>query len=200
METPIKEFTVGNRIVKIFQDSNGGDSRSWDNLTKMICFHRHYSLGDKHDYKHGDYDSNAELKAAIIKKEDIAIIKPLYMYEHSGITIKTSPYSCNWDSGQLGFVFITKKALRENFMVKRLTKKLMEQADSLLEAEVETYRQEVEGEVYRFEEYVDGEETDSCGGFYGSDWANNGITDHVSEEIRAVIKAEAEAKKARQAA
>ncbi len=200
METPIKEFTVGNRTLKIFQDTNGGDSRTWDNLTKMICFHSRYSLGDKHEYKHKDYEGWEEMKQAIIKKEDVAIIKPLFMYDHSGITIKTSSYNDRWDSGQIGFVFITKKALRENFSAKRLSKKLTEQADRLLEGEVDTYRQEVEGDIYRFEEYVDGEETDSCGGFYGTDWANNGITDHVSKEISEVIKAEAEAKKLRQAA
>lgn len=202
----VKEFRVGNKLVKIFQDNFGADCRSWDNLTKMVCFHKRYSLGDKHDYKHDDYDSWAEMKEAISKKEDVAIIKPLYMYDHSGITIKTTPYGDRWDSGQIGWVFITKKTLRENFSAKKITKKLLERADAILEGDVETYRQEVEGDVYRFEEYevktcdmgCEHEEMkDSCGSFYGTDWATNGITDHVSKEIAEVIKAEAEAKKAR---
>ncbi len=206
---PIKEFRVGNKLLKIFQDTDGADCRSWDNLTKMVCFHKRYSLGDKHDYKHDNYDSWDEMKEAISKAEDVAIIKPLFMYDHSGITIKTSPYGDRWDSGQIGWVFITKKTLRENFNAKKITKKLLEKADAILEGDVETYRQEVEGDVYRFEEYkietcnlnCEHEElTDSCGSFYGRDWATNGITDHVSEEIREAIKAEAEAKKVRQAA
>lgn len=200
MKHVVKEFTSGNRTVKIFNDDIADNPRSWDNLAKFVCFHKRYDLGDKHDYKFNDYSSYQEMKEDITKKEDVAVIKPLYMYDHSGITIKTSPFGCHWDSGQVGFVFITKKDLRENFSVKRLNAKLIERADAILEGEVETYRQYVEGDVYRFEEYVDGEMTDSCGGFYGDDWATNSITDHVSKEIAEVIKAEAEAKKARQAA
>jgi len=200
MKHVVKEFTAGNRTVKIFHEDMADDPRSWDNLTKIVAFHKRYSIGDKHDYKHSDYSSYAEMGEDIAKKEDVAIIKPLYLFDHSGQTIKTSPFHCSWDSGQIGFVFITKKALRENFGKKKVTKKLIERADAILEGEIETYRQYIEGDVYRFEEYVDGEMTDSCGGFYGTDWANNAITDHVSEEIKAVIRAEAEAKKIRQAA
>lgn len=205
METLIKEFKAGNKVLRIYQEEDAENPRSWDNLTKMVAFHTRYSLGDKkHGYKTEDFNGWAELKKAI-EKEDVAIIKPLYMYDHSGITIKTTPYECRWDSGQIGFVFITKKALRENFGVKRLTKKLIEQADKILEAEVDIYRMYIEGDVYRFEEIEiaeNGEENDkdSCGGFFGTNWATNGIAEHVSKEIAEVIKAEAEEKKMRQAA
>ncbi len=32
-------------------------------------------------------------------------ILPVYLYDHSGITINTVPYSCRWDSGQIGWIY-----------------------------------------------------------------------------------------------
>lgn len=33
------------------------------------------------------------------------VILPLYLYDHSGITMSTSQFSCPWDSGQVGFIY-----------------------------------------------------------------------------------------------
>lgn len=32
-------------------------------------------------------------------------ILPLYLYDHSGITMNTTGFSCPWDSGRVGFIF-----------------------------------------------------------------------------------------------
>jgi hypothetical protein len=81
----------------------------------MICFHRGYDLGDKHNYNADDYNSWGEIEKAIIKEENPAVILPLYMYDHSGISISTSPFGCRWDSGQIGFVLVSKKQALEEF-------------------------------------------------------------------------------------
>lgn len=157
--------------------------REWDNLSKMICFHRRYNLGDKHDYNHNDYNSWEELKQAIIRNEDVAVIKPIYMYDHSGITISTSPFSCPWDSGQIGFIIVTKQAIRENYSIKYVTEKYKQKAIKVALAEVETYDLYVTGEVYGF--YVTNKETgedDSRGGFYGYDFWKNGMCDNIETE------------------
>ncbi len=46
------EENIGNYRLKIYQDDNTDSPRSWDNLGTMICFHRRYNLGDKHNYSH----------------------------------------------------------------------------------------------------------------------------------------------------
>ena len=37
------------------------------------------------------------------------VILPLYLYDHSGITMSTGPFSCPWDSGQVGWIYASKK-------------------------------------------------------------------------------------------
>ena len=189
METPVKEITKGNKTLKIFTDNDPSDPRGDDNLSKMICYHNRYNLGDKHNYSSEDYRSWDEMKKAIIKKEDVAVILPLFLYDHSGITMKTTPFSCRWDSGQVGFVIVTRKAIRENWGVKRVTKKLIERAEEMAVCEVSIYDQFLTGDVYRFVLLEDGEETDSCGGFFGSNYKENGILDNIADaEFRELLK------------
>lgn len=121
--------------------------RSWDNLGTMVCFHNRYDLGDKHDYDHRDYNGWNEMENAIIKNEDVCVILPLYLYDHSGITMNTSPFSCRWDSGQVGFIFVSKKRVREEYGVKRINKELIEKVTELLEGEVKTYDMYLTGEL-----------------------------------------------------
>lgn len=182
MGNTIKTYTTeSGKKIEIHYST--GDSRSWDNLTKMICFHNRYSLGDEHDYNHNDYSGWDEMKNAIVKNEDAAIIKPLYLYDHSGITIATSPFSCRWDSGQVGFVIVTKKAIRDRWDIKKVTKKYLEKAEKVLEEEVETYDSEIRGDVYGFNiKDKDGNYIDSCVGFYGNNFVESGMIDYVEDE------------------
>jgi len=172
-----------NRL-KIVQDSSPESPRNWDNLGTMICFHRRYDLGDKHSYSSDDYSSWEEMKKAIIKEENPAVILPLYMYEHSGISISTNPFSCPWDSVQIGFVLVSKKKALEEFGGKIVTAKLKERIEKILEVEVEMYTQYVEGDVYGFQivdEYDD--VVDSCYGFYGSNHKESGMLDYINHEL-----------------
>ena len=41
------------------------------------------------------------------------VILPVYMYDHSGVTINTGGFSCGWDSGQVGWIYCEKKKLLE---------------------------------------------------------------------------------------
>ena len=47
----------------------------------------------------------------IVKEENV--ILPLYLYDHSGITMNTTGFSCGWDSGVVGFIYCSKKDFRE---------------------------------------------------------------------------------------
>ena len=75
------------------------------------------------------------------------------------------------------------KKIREEFSVKRISKKLITKVTALLEGEVKVYDQYVTGDVYGFKMFVDGKETDACWGFFGSDVKTNGVLDYVSDKI-----------------
>jgi hypothetical protein len=179
-----------NRL-KLVHDSSPETPRTWDNLGTMVCFHNRYDLGDNHNYNSDDYNNWEEMKKAIQKEENTAVILPLYLYDHSGISISTGAFSCRWDSGQIGFVLVSKKKALEEFGGKIVTKKLKERLEKILEGEVETYTQYVEGEVYGFQ-IVDEDDDiiDSCYGFYGSDFATNGMLDYIDHELLGVAEGE----------
>jgi hypothetical protein len=183
--------TIKMNRLKVLHDSSADSPRNWDNLGKMICFHRGYDLGDKHNYNADDYNSWGEMEKAIIKEENPAVILPLYMYDHSGISISTSPFGCRWDSGQIGFVLVSKKQALEEFGGVRVSSKKKVKIESIIEAEVETYTQYVEGEVYGFQIVdEDNEVIDSCYGFYGTDFATNGMLDYIDHNLLGVAEEE----------
>jgi hypothetical protein len=162
----------------------------FDNMFTMVCWHSRYNLGDKHEFKNpGDFlvgvlgELSGNWQRGIAKFD--GIIKPLFLYDHSGITISTGDFGDKWDSGQVGWIYCTKENARKEMMAKRLTKKVMAQVLKNLECEVEIYDQYLTGDVWGYEvESHDGVYEDSCWGFFGSDPKKNGMWDHWSEEIR----------------
>ncbi len=163
--------------------------REDSNLTRMICFHNRYNLGDQSpelDYNPDDYDGWEELKLDIITKEYPLVMLPLYLYDHSGITISTKPFNCNWDSGQIGYVFIRQKEIDELGCYRKDNQSFNDYKEELkksLISEVNLYDLYLQGDVYNF--YIqnkEGDVIDSCAGFYGTDWKNNGLSDYLDEE------------------
>lgn len=169
----LKEERIDNYILRLFYDECPSDPREDSNLTKMVCFHNRYSLGDDHDLKTDDFDGWKEMEEYITRTEDPIVIKSLYLYDHGGITIGTRPFGDRWDSGQIGFVYIRKEDVRNNFSIKRCGQRITERCNVLLDGEVETYDKYLRGEVYGYKVFkvTDGveEEMDSCWGFYDED-------------------------------
>lgn len=170
--------------LQVIHDSNASSPREDDNLGTMVCFHNRYNLGDKHGYSTNDFDGWESMKAALIREHDAAIILPLYLYDHSGITMRTTPFGCPWDSGQVGFIYISKAKIRKEYSVKKINKALLERVTGYLVAEVKVYDEYLTGEIYGFKEIdKEGKEVDSCWGFYGSDPKENGMLDNIDAKI-----------------
>jgi hypothetical protein len=169
----INEEVIDNYILRVYYDESPSDPREDDNLTKMVCFHPRYPLGDDHDFKKDDFNSWAEMEKYITGVEKPIIIKTLYYYDHGGITIGTKPFGCHWDSGVLGFVYIRKEDVRNEFSIKRCGQNMVERCNVLLNGEVDTYDRYVQGLIYGFRVFkvTDGveEELESCWGFYDED-------------------------------
>jgi len=171
--------------VKIVQDFNPLNPRKeWDNLGVMICWHSRYNLGDKIKTPFSDPEDFYNYV-----KDFPSIILPLYLLNHSGLTMSTGSFNDPWDSGQVGYIYVSKETIRKEWNVTRISKKLREKVIKCLEAEVETYSQYLKGDVWGFviEDVKTGEYLDSCWGFYGSNPKENGMWDCWSEEIRKLV-------------
>jgi len=174
----VDEKRIGKYKIEVIQDESPSSPREDDNLGTMVCFHGRYDLGDKHNYKSGDYNGWDEMEKNIIKNENVGVILPLYLYDHSGITISTSPFSCNWDSGKIGFIFISKEKMLKEYGGKIVTQTLKDKVTGYLKGEVETYDQYLTGDVYGYrvsevttcsEGHEHETEVDSCWGYYGQE-------------------------------
>ena len=134
-ESPFKMVDKeGNKYtLRVEQDDTAESPRYWDNVATMICWHRHYDLGDKHNYDDSFdfligiakeigiftddmWDMEQEELEKKVLETDLVVIVPLNLYDHSGITMSTSngyPYNDYWDAGCVGFAYITKKKAME---------------------------------------------------------------------------------------
>ena len=161
--------------IRIEQDDCPESPREWDNLGTMVCFHGRYNLGDKSTL-------NQEEVQDIYRNDKEYISLPLYLYDHSGLTMNTTGFSCPWDSGQVGVIFVSRAKVRSEYGVKRISKAIEEKVIRCLKGEVENYDMYLRGDIwgYIIEEDVtytseEGktivvpEEVDSCWGFYGYD-------------------------------
>lgn len=165
----IYEHKSENKKMEIYRDQQPIDPRTWDNLTTMVCSHRDYQLGDEEP----DMEINGSWESVeenIRKDNDVVAMKKLYLYNHSGITISTSPFNNRWDSSQVGLVYITQEDVEKRGIKEE--NRTQENYRKWLEGDVKTYDRFLRGDVWKFQLTTndEGEELiDSCSGFYGHD-------------------------------
>jgi len=160
--------------IKVYLDTDPQNPREdMEDWSRMLCFHNRYELGDfkrPNGLLPSDFGSWKELEQHL-RKEGAAVILPLYLYDHSGLTMSTSEFACRWDSGQVGFIYITRSALLKYSGRKRLSPKLLAFAKESLEKEVKIYDQFLRGEIYEYA--VDNPEPNlpphGCCGFYNKE-------------------------------
>ena len=177
--------------IKLTPDDSPESPREWSNLGTMVSWHTRctigdYSVGHSRQHKTGTiyFDDPREL-AEYCHRQDVFSL-PVYLYEHSGQTVKTTPFYDPWDSGQVGFVFVSNDRIREEYSVKRISKQLREKVARILVQEVETYNQWLTGDVWGYEIFEPDNEdlesadsVDSCWGYYGSDYCLKQAQDGV---------------------
>lgn len=165
-----QDMPLGFRVEVEHDDISENPRKEWDNAATI-------ALASSSRYDFGDEELSVEEMRDIAKSTDY-ICLPVYAYIHSGITISTGGFSCPWDSGQLGIVYISKAdALKEwgTGVKKRISPKMLARVREYLKGEVETLDHYLTGQVYGYRVYgpedADGEreEMDSCWGFYGDE-------------------------------
>lgn len=198
------------------EDLSSDNPMDWENAALLACWHRRYTLGNKHewgdvwdmiyefmvdadilpetypckwadgDVTQEDVDTSEDLSAyfeedietAIASLESVGYkFKSLYLYDHSGLTMNTSGFSCSWDSGQVGVVYMTPEMVEKEGMKEYDDEKI----GKVLDGVVETYDMYLRGEVFWIAiEDPFGEQVDSVGMVYGYDYAE--------EEARRMLK------------
>ncbi len=198
-------------LIKIEQDTDPQCPRAeWDNQFVMVCFHPDYTLGDKEglstvqDWLHAspkfnewwidfsndevlDLDDPQDLGTALDRCGFITL--PIYLYDHSGLTMNTRGFSCPWDSGQVGIIVANPVSVRKEHGWKRITPKRRELLLRWMKGEVTEYDKYLTGDVWGYIVTSPNEtEEDSCWGFYGFEYCKE------EAESVAVWLAESEAK------
>jgi hypothetical protein len=163
----IDEIYKGYKLV-LENDHDWGSPREMsDQRGTMICFHRRYTLGDKHSYS---TPQDAVIALTGLDEDDLGqnpnddlsdgtkyriVWEPLYLYDHSGITMKTTPFSCPWDSGQVGLIYMTYDKIIEELGLDPIKPELWEptaeiiaQVEGWLRDEVKEYDHYLRGNVY----------------------------------------------------
>jgi hypothetical protein len=100
------------RIAKSGADGAASIRRFWDSS----------AVGRKVDFLANNL---AELMEWTTTAADVAselaalhnVILPLYLYDHSGITMSCGPFSCPWDSGQVGIIKCSLADAQANWMI-----------------------------------------------------------------------------------
>lgn len=153
--------------IKAMQDLNPEDPRECDGFGNMICFHKRYQLGDEHNM------TVEEAKEGTRREDTIA--RPIYMLDHSGITIGTSPFGCPWDSGQVGWIYATHDEIKRDLGVSEITPGIEAQVVRMLESIIKEYDYFVRGDIWLvWVEDEDGDELDVPFGSWSCPVANVG--------------------------
>jgi len=183
-EDKILRITIG-------YDSDADDPRDWSNIGHMICWNNRYKLGDKHTYCHPEELEN--LFAKMKEDGEEVLISPLYIYDHSGISIYMEEPAFDyggWDTSRVGYFYILKKDVFENYP-EATEESWKELAQTVLKGELEEYDLYIRGEVYGLliEEVSHctncGHEltalTERVSGFYGFESVEEGIKEEGYE-------------------
>jgi hypothetical protein len=201
MNQPIHTESYKGYSIEVFYDELSSlecNPCEYAKLGKVYTWHRRYSIGDPHNFR-----DTKEMEDAILEEagklnaknrskalnELIFVIMPVYMYDHGGRVLSTSPFDCPWDSGQLGWTYVTTKAAKEWFNVSKLKPEHKVKARELLEKELKLLNNWIEGEIYYFDiKNPDGKiETDvsGIGGYFGADFDD--MIEEAKKEIDGIV-------------
>ena len=189
------------------RDDMSCDPRNDDNVGIMVCWHQRYKLGDEQpecspaeweqmlacsvDEVVNSLDDHSEGYSGEIARviREKVVMLPLFLMDHSGLSISAREFNDHWDSCQVGWIYVTSKSIASEGI---------EDPEGLLRAEVKEYDRYLRGDIYGFvlEQItrceccgnVDYEGVDSCWGFGGDDIESNGMLENIStKELKAPL-------------
>ena len=141
-----------------------------------------------------------ELYDSILEKNYVML--SVGIYDHSGITMYTG-VTRGWDNSNVGWIYMSKAEILENWSGKVLTPALKAKAIEFMQASVEEYDKYLTGDVWGVcyetfnniaeegeEPEWEEDEQDACWGFFGDTYAEEELASgmpHWEEQIEATV-------------
>lgn len=175
---PIEQIEKDGFVAKILYDEEPVSPKDWDQLGTLVTWSRRHCFDEDGQKRFGEPADFLEEAA-----EGGWTYLPVAMLDHSGIHLWVgkgphSSDSAGWDSGQVGYIYTTKERIE----------KLGVPEDGVLAClagEVGTWDQYVSGDVYGIVvDGPDGEQRESCWGFYGFEYAKQEAAEMLDNVIR----------------
>jgi hypothetical protein len=149
---------------------------------KLVLAHRQYDLPNDASVNFGDFTGWAEVAQHLRDEHGALYLLAVYMIDHSGVALRVSgggnPFwedPGEWDSGQLGWAYITAETWRDctgREIFWPASQADQQRARELITADVEQYGAYLNGECFGYrvtDQYS--KELDSCWGIIGYEWA-----------------------------
>ena len=172
-DTPTHLVTKHSRYNFVFGRNDGDPTADMDDVYYIDTARDRYlnwvmlAFGLEEDVAFGDYqydcmggfyaenDDGDPIQATPEKVEEFwkmveewvrtnLAILPVYLYDHSGISLSTSPFSCSWDSGQIGYIYIT----REEYEAYTGGSYTLQDAEAMLHSEIKELSSYLAGDVW----------------------------------------------------
>lgn len=188
----------GNRYkIEVDYDYYPDNPRKWGPVCHIMSIKGNWDIADE-----GLSFSREDIfnKLEELESNPDVVIKPIYMYDHSGQTIRLTPFGDPWDSGVCGYIYANKdEVIRE--IGNATEENWKERAEIAMDHEIKVYDQFICGEVYgvrvcqrdvvECKSTISGniwtteewEQIDSCYGFYGYDFEENGLIECALENL-----------------
>jgi len=155
---PIRTIRIGDKILEIFIDSDSDPRTTMDNLTKIWC-------SSSCNWILSDIDFRSTFTVSEIE-EKISKLNPFYvapLFFNEDFEELTTISKDGFD--HVGFIFIEDE---------------IENAKEVVKLELDQYNLHLSGRVYS---YRLSQDLDSCGGFFGEDIEENGMSDCLPKEF-----------------
>jgi len=148
----------------------------------------------------------------LLEKHANIVALPLYLFDHSGITMSTTSFNDRWDSGQVGWIYTDKEVVLSHVgkikngkgnWIKITERNWKEGAYQQLNEEIKIYDMYLQGQVYGavieeyYSDFEEFEEIDSCWGFYADSYDEEeillklapemGVTEELYDTIEEVL-------------
>ena len=146
--------------LEVTRDDWSESPRNWDNLGQFLTRSNHYV--------ESELETALDFSDYTLDELEKALEKQGYICERVSVYIGAP--CCRWDSGYIGLYVVNKQRAREWFNVKRISPRLKDKIKKFMIAEVNTFDNWINGNVFEFNLFKNGEHVDSCGGFIADSW------------------------------
>lgn len=194
-----------NYVLEIGYDEHAESPRQWDNLGTIISWHRRYEFTDANCVAASGWRKRNTWSWEEFEEwwndGHAGIRLPIYMLDHSGLSVSTKPFGCRFDSGLLGWIYITCDVLtdiierrKNDGDTEEFVRKEMEHH---LHNEVEALDRFLRGEIYCYSvkkksrcnscNHVELDTEDGCSGYFSIEDIGSEISSsyrHLFEAIK----------------